>query len=43
MSNFGISRRDFLKLTGAGLLGLFLPQLDLEPAWPNSTRTSKAA
>ena len=32
MSNFGISRRDFLKLTGAGLLGLFLPQLDLEPA-----------
>ncbi len=27
-----LSRRDFLKLTGAGLLGLFLPQLDLEPA-----------
>ena len=32
MSDLGISRRDFLKLTGAGLLGLFLPQLDLEPA-----------
>jgi lipoprotein-anchoring transpeptidase ErfK/SrfK len=32
MSNLGISRRDFLKLTGAGLLGLLLPQLDLEPA-----------
>ena len=32
MSNFGISRRDFLKLTGAGLLGLFLPQLNIEPA-----------
>ena len=32
MSNLGISRRDFLKLTGAGLLGLLLPQLNLEPA-----------
>jgi len=32
MSNFGISRRDFLKLAGAGLLGLLLPQFDLEPA-----------
>jgi len=32
MTNFSISRRDFLKLAGAGLLGLFLPQLDLEPA-----------
>ncbi|MCJ7584338.1 MAG: L,D-transpeptidase [Anaerolineales bacterium] len=32
MSDSGISRRDFLKLAGAGLLGLLLPQLDLEPA-----------
>jgi lipoprotein-anchoring transpeptidase ErfK/SrfK len=31
MSDFGISRRDFLKLAGAGLLGLLLPQFDLEP------------
>jgi lipoprotein-anchoring transpeptidase ErfK/SrfK len=36
MPDFGISRRDFLKLTGAGLLGLFLPQLDLEPALAQS-------
>jgi lipoprotein-anchoring transpeptidase ErfK/SrfK len=27
-----VSRRDFLKLAGAGLLGLLLPQLDLESA-----------
>ncbi|MDP2976503.1 MAG: twin-arginine translocation signal domain-containing protein, partial [Anaerolineales bacterium] len=32
MSNFHISRRDFLKLSGAGLLGLLLPQFSLEPA-----------
>jgi len=32
MTDFDISRRDFLKLTGAGLLGLLLTRLDLEPA-----------
>lgn len=31
-TNFHISRRDFLKLSGAGLLGLFLPQFSLELA-----------
>ena len=37
------SRRDFLKLSGAGLLGLFLSELHLEEAFASSVTQARVA
>ena len=38
-----LSRRDFLKLSSAGLLGLFLSELHLEKAFASSVKQGRAA